>query len=269
MMPRWTTFVKGLMLLSLIRLVEWLPALSSGYGSKSLMVPLWQAYNTWFEPTDLWLTDWFAYGMTVVYAALLIHQFLKPSIIGLFLVGIIQFQLHLVLYFFITTADNWRLICLWYALIGLYMNQYKVGHWVKLTFVFHIAIFYYLTVCHKLMYPEWQNGTALSLISWHPLWGELFPSDFASSPMTYATMVIELLLPITWVFKQTRKWGVLLGVLFHASIMVFVPVAGFSLAMIWANVFVLSEEEWTTLLKKLKKRLFFFRLSPIKQMKER
>ena len=70
MKPRWKFFAQGLMLLALVRLIEWLPSISEGLGSSNKIVPLWQDYNNWFEPSELWLTDWFALSALVVYGCL-------------------------------------------------------------------------------------------------------------------------------------------------------------------------------------------------------
>ncbi len=107
-MPRWKLFAKGLMFLAIIRVVEWFPALDKGLGSGAELVPLWLEYNVWFEPTDLWLTDSFAYPMFAIYVVLIIWQFFRPSILGLIIVGVFQFQLNMVLYLYKTMADNWR-----------------------------------------------------------------------------------------------------------------------------------------------------------------
>lgn len=256
-MERWKLFAKGLMLLALVRLVEWYPALFDGLGSQSKTVPLWQDYNSWFEPSDLWLTDGFVYSILGLYVALLTWQFFKPNVVGLILVGAIQFQLHLVLYFFVTMADNWRMLCLWYAIAGLFFCQYKQEHWVKRTFVGHLMLFYWVSVWHKLSYPDWQGGYALARIAWHPYWGESFPAFFAGTIFTYTTMALELLFPITWLFKSTRKWGVFAGVFFHTVLMLFIPVVGFSLIMMWSLFMVLNEKEWLDIKKALRMQRFF------------
>lgn len=259
-MARWKLFAKGLMLLALIRIIEWYPALFDGMGSENKIVPLWQDYNSWFEPTELWLNDGFVYAIMCLYVLLLIWQFLKPSVFGLFLVGAIQFQLHLVLYFFVTMADNWRMLCLWYAIAGLFFSQFKQEHWVKWTFIGHLVLFYWVSVWHKLSYPDWRDGYALAKIAWHPYWGASFPSIFSGSIFTYATIILEILFPVSWFFQQTRKWGVLVGLWFHAILMLFIPVVGFSLIMMWSLLMVLNESEWEGIKKALHVQRFFKRI---------
>lgn len=251
MKPRWKFFAQGLMFLALVRLIEWMPSIMEGLGGSNKIVPLWQDYNNWFEPSELWLTNWFAISALIVYACLLIWQLFKPSVLGLVMVGAMQFQLHLVLYFFVTMADNWRLICLWYAIAGVFFNSYNQGHWVRYTLIGHLWIFYWVTAWFKLSYPDWQSGVSLSWIAWHPYWGASFPTMFSGSFFTYTTIALEILFPISWLFKSTRKWGVLVGLLFHTILMLFIPVVGFSLIMIWSVLMVLTEEEWSAIKKAL------------------
>lgn len=234
----WRLFAKGLLMLSLIRLFEWFPGLAFAIGDSTKIVPLWQSYNTWFEPGDFWLTNW-SWVWLSIYISITIYSLFRTRWWNVLFVALIQFQLHLILFFYISTADNWRLICLWYAILAMAFKQpsWKIAIWK--VWLVHLVMFYLLSVVHKLNYTEWRIGEALKMAAWHPFWGKDFP-DWASTKMfTYLSYVIEFTFSICYLIPRLRVFGVLLALGFHFLLLLFLPVAGFSLVMMWCAIFVL------------------------------
>ena len=81
-----------------------------------------------------------------------------------------------------------------------------------------LVLLYFYAVFHKLNWdyfnPEISCGTFLTRglldqlhIAHFPYWGKL--------AAVWGTLVIELLIPVLFLFGATRRWGILLGLVFH------------------------------------------------------
>lgn len=87
-----------------------------------------------------------------------------------------------------------------------------------------IAAMYVVTVMDKMEGSTWLGGTAtvraLHLESMRRFWVPDFiiTSSVAHNLMTWGTLITELSLPILLLNKRTRRWGILLGLGFHASL---------------------------------------------------
>ncbi len=81
-----------------------------------------------------------------------------------------------------------------------------------------LILLYFYAVFHKLNWdylnPEISCGTFLTRgllahlnIGYLPYWGKLLA--------VWGTLVIEILIPVLFLFRPTRRWGILLGLVFH------------------------------------------------------
>ena len=81
-----------------------------------------------------------------------------------------------------------------------------------------IILLYFYAVFHKLNWdyfnPEISCGTFLMRgllehfhLTYFPYWGKLLA--------VWGTLAIELLIPVFFLFRPTRRWGILLGLVFH------------------------------------------------------
>ncbi|CCM65551.1 MULTISPECIES: HTTM domain-containing protein [Candidatus Neomicrothrix] len=85
-----------------------------------------------------------------------------------------------------------------------------------------IVAMYVVTVMDKMEGSTWLGGTAtvraLYLQSMRRFWipDFIITSSLAHNLMTWGTLVIEVSLPILLVNRKTRRWGIVLGLGFHA-----------------------------------------------------
>jgi hypothetical protein len=87
------------------------------------------------------------------------------------------------------------------------------------------AAILFFSGCEKLYGHEWIDGTAIYYVSRlddmfyrFPVPDFIFKSLFLMSLMTWATLVLELCVPIAVWFNRTRKVALVLVVLFHLSL---------------------------------------------------
>jgi len=80
------------------------------------------------------------------------------------------------------------------------------------------------TALLKLAGDEWIDGTALYYVSrLDDFWGRfpvpawLFDTPWTVALMTWAVLVVELTVPVLIWFKETRRWCLLVTVLFHLA----------------------------------------------------
>ncbi len=112
---------------------------------------------------------------------------------------------------------------------------------------FQIAVIYAYTGFEKLKGTTWWDGTALWTVFANPqfvnfdfIYLRNFPLLFSIG--TFTTLIFEIYFPAMVMFKQTRNFWLILGVLFHLSIGLFMGLIPFSMTMI-STYFLFIEKE--------------------------
>lgn len=129
-----------------------------------------------------------------------------------------------------------------------------------------LSIIYFYTGIEKLKGMPWWDGTALWTVLANPqmviadlTWVKDF--TFFIIFMTYATILFEIYFPVFILFKNTRKYILSFGVLFHSGIGLLVALWNFALIMMAPYILFLDEKNVSTLINKflsrLKMRQFF------------
>ena len=113
---------------------------------------------------------------------------------------------------------------------------------------FQLAIIYAYTGFEKLKGSTWWDGTALWTVFANPqfagfdlTWLRHFPLFFAIG--TFTTIVFEVYFPVMVAFEKTRKWWLLLGIIFHLQIGLFLGLMPFSLVMMSTYLLYLNRLE--------------------------
>lgn len=110
-----------------------------------------------------------------------------------------------------------------------------------------IMVLYMSSGLAKASGAQWTQGTAMYLISQVevfslPLFRESFKSPLVTTTLCYVTILHQVWLPIA-VFSRFRGIWIMAGVAFHAAIGVFMGLVSFSLVMIGAELFFLSQAD--------------------------
>ena len=100
-----------------------------------------------------------------------------------------------------------------------------------------VLVIYWQSTLVKFLDEDWQSGEYLSyfFLSHHGRFGGTWPADWTGllSLVTYASLLIELALPLLLWNRATRRIGFALGLVFHLAILVLaVNIGMFSLTML-------------------------------------
>ncbi|MCB1026577.1 MAG: HTTM domain-containing protein [Microthrixaceae bacterium] len=96
--------------------------------------------------------------------------------------------------------------------------------WGLVVIRIQIAAMYVVTVMDKMEGSTWLGGTAtvraLNLDTMRRFWvpDVVVTSALAHNLMTWGTLITEIALPLLLLNRRTRRWGVVLGLCFHASL---------------------------------------------------
>ena len=96
--------------------------------------------------------------------------------------------------------------------------------WGLVVIRIQIIAMYIVTVLDKMEGSTWLGGTAtiraLNLQSMRRFWVPEFmlTSSAAHNLMTWGTLATEVAIPILLINRRTRRWGIVLGVGFHAAL---------------------------------------------------
>ena len=97
--------------------------------------------------------------------------------------------------------------------------------WGLVLFRFQMGLIYVGSAWEKLNGADWIDGSALYYISrlddnfaHGPILDSVFGSLAVCRVLTWATLAVEILLPILLWFARTRRLGIVLGVLFHLGL---------------------------------------------------
>ncbi len=124
-----------------------------------------------------------------------------------------------------------------------------------------IVAMYVVTVMDKMEGSTWLGGTAtvraLYLQSMRRFWIPEFivTSSLAHNLMTWGTLVVEVSLPILLVNRKTRRWGIVLGIGFHAMLGYAMRLGLFPAAVGVAYVAFLSAEDASAVITWMRRQL--------------
>lgn len=101
---------------------------------------------------------------------------------------------------------------------------------------FQVCVLYWVTASYKLLNSDWTSGLAIYKIMQDPYSQGIFlagpPSLAYSIVGSYLTMLLELALPFILWIPKLRAAGVLLGISFHLSLLIFLNIPFFQLLSI-------------------------------------
>jgi Vitamin K-dependent gamma-carboxylase len=115
-----------------------------------------------------------------------------------------------------------------------------------------VIILYLTAGLSKLRGIDWQNGTALYVISrveWfsHPLFANLFKYPLITYGATYTTMIYQILFPAALFIRRLRLPFILFGIALHLGIAVMMGLIAFSTIMIGLELFLIQDDEYRML----------------------
>ncbi len=106
------------------------------------------------------------------------------------------------------------------------MEPAPVAHYGLLLMRLQVAVVYWQTVLHRVLNadPYWLKGEFLSYFfqSHHSRFSGRWVLEHENllHLLTYSVQLVEVAIPVLLWKRQTRGWGVLLGVLLHGGICV-------------------------------------------------
>jgi hypothetical protein len=123
----------------------------------------------------------------------------------------------------------------------------------------YICSVYFIAGLDKIASESWRSGEAIAYISKlrymvAPGFADSFPTN-AGVKMTLSWIVIvfELAFSILVWFKQTRRWILLFGVVFHLTIFFILSLSDFGLVMILSYLIFLTDEDYSWIRNKFKR----------------
>lgn len=149
---------------------------------------------------------------------------------------------------FLDSGSVWSVDRWWAARRGR-AARLEIALWPLKAVQVQMALIYLIAALLKLKTAPWQEGTAvyyaLHMRDLNPYFFEaLLPYRFVFPVMTYATLLVEGLLPFCLFYRPLRLWALAAGVGLHLGIDILFSIRFFSLAMYCGYLSFLDEGHW-------------------------
>jgi hypothetical protein len=125
--------------------------------------------------------------------------------------------------------------------------------WALRLIQFQIIALYASTALCKLQGNTWHDGTAMWYVSrMTDNFGRLIPASlfevyWVSAFATWSALTLEMVLPLALLIPQTRKWGVVAGIMLHLGIELSMNLFLFQWFMILGLISFIKVEDWNSL----------------------
>ena len=108
-----------------------------------------------------------------------------------------------------------------------------------------LLLAYAAAAAHKFTGSAWLDGTAVGMVAADPLFnlGWLLHAPWLCTALTYAALLWMTTFPLAMWWRGTRRWWLLIGVVFHLSTAVFMGIPQMGLAFIACYAVWLDERE--------------------------
>lgn len=147
-------------------------------------------------------------------------------------------------------------------LLGSSSKEPEKKPWALNLIQFQMIALYASTALCKLQGDTWHNGTAMWYVAkmtdnfGRMIPATLFDSIFISAFSTWGALLLELALPILLILPQTRKWGMMAGILLHLGIEFTMNLFLFQWFMILGLLSFLRVEDWRWISQDITSKLF-------------
>ena len=141
----------------------------------------------------------------------------------------------------------------------LQIKPQQVSVWPLRLIQFQIALIYFVSGWVKFHSPEWLDGTIMQYVLIHPQYSRWDGWSFIDNPLLSGALVAlagfirwwELLFPFLLINAHSRKISLLIGILFHAGLLLTMNLRWFPVIMLSLYLALLSNSSFTRLEEKL------------------
>ncbi len=141
----------------------------------------------------------------------------------------------------------------------LQIKPQQVSVWPLRLIQFQIALIYFVSGWVKFHSPEWLDGTIMQYVLIHPQYSRWDGWSFIDNPLLSGVLVAlagfirwwELLFPFLLINARSRKISLLIGILFHAGLLLTMNLRWFPVIMLSLYPALLSNSSFIRLEEKL------------------
>ena len=141
----------------------------------------------------------------------------------------------------------------------LQIKPQQVYVWPLRLIQFQIALIYFVSGWVKFHSPEWLDGTIMQYVLIHPQYSRWDGWSFIDNPLLSGVLVAlagfirwwELLFPFLLINARSRKISLLIGILFHAGLLLTMNLRWFPVIMLSLYPALLSNSSFIRLEEKL------------------
>jgi hypothetical protein len=141
----------------------------------------------------------------------------------------------------------------------LQIKPQQVSVWPLRLIQFQIALIYFVSGWVKFHSPEWLDGTIMQYVLIHPQYSRWDGWSFIDIPLLSGVLVAlagfirwwELLFPFLLINAHSRKISLLIGILFHAGLLLTMNLRWFPVIMLSLYLALLSNCSFIRLEEKL------------------
>ena len=141
----------------------------------------------------------------------------------------------------------------------LQIKPQQVSVWPLRLIQFQIALIYFVSGWVKFHSPEWLDGTIMQYVLIHPQYSRWDGWSFIDNPLLSGVLVAlagfirwwELLFPFLLIKARSRNISLLIGILFHAGLLLTMNLRWFPVIMLSLYLALLSNSSFIRLEEKL------------------
>ena len=141
----------------------------------------------------------------------------------------------------------------------LQIKPQQVSVWPLRLIQFQIALIYFVSGWVKFHSPEWLDGTIMQYVLIHPQYSRWDGWSFIDNPLLSGVLLAlagfirwwELLFPFLLINARSRKISLLIGILFHAGLLLTMNLRWFPIIMLSLYPALLSNSSFIRLEEKL------------------
>ncbi|MCX7105329.1 MAG: HTTM domain-containing protein [Methylococcales bacterium] len=141
----------------------------------------------------------------------------------------------------------------------LHIKPQQVSVWPLRLIQFQIALIYFVSGWVKFHSPEWLDGTIMQYVLIHPQYSRWDGWSFIDNPLLSGVLLAlagfirwwELLFPFLLINARSRKISLLIGILFHAGLLLTMNLRWFPVIMLSLYPALLSNSSFIRLEEKL------------------
>jgi len=141
----------------------------------------------------------------------------------------------------------------------LQIKPQQVSVWPLRLIQFQIALIYFVSGWVKFHSPEWLDGTIMQYVLIHPQYSRWDGWSFIDNPLLSGVLLAlagfirwwELLFPFLLINAHSRKISLLIGILFHAGLLLTMNLRWFPVIMLSLYPALLSNSSFIRLEEKL------------------